>query len=345
LITVALDAEHTRQTAAGTARASRALTTALAARGDVKPITIGGGPLLERRTWKKRLTTLRQDLVWYPWLGRHRAREIGADVYHCPTPRAPLTRGNPPLVVTVHDLVPMLFPKTMTKWSRFYGRSTMKLVLDAADLVAASSSDTANDLETLLKVDGNRIRVVPLGVESIFFSTAVAPRLVDEPYVLFVGTAEPRKNIGRLLDAMQVLRDRGRQYRLVIAGGGGWGGIETTSPLVTNLGRVSDAQLMSLYQHAECLALPSLHEGFGFPALEAMAAGAPVVAGARGALPEIVGDAGVLVDPYDVTQIADGIDLAISARDKFIALGRANAARFTWERTADLMAEAYRELV
>jgi glycosyltransferase involved in cell wall biosynthesis len=345
LITVALDAEHTRQTAAGTVRASRALTTALAARADVKPITIGGGPLLERGTWEKRVTTLRQDLVWYPWLGRHRAKQVGADVYHCPTPRAPITRGRPPTVVTVHDLVPMLFPETMTTWNRYYGRATMKRVLHAADLVVASSSDTANDIETLLKVNGSCIRVVPLGVEPVFFSAGASPRVVEEPYVLFVGTAEPRKNIGRLLEAMQVLHDRGRQYRLVIAGGSGWGDIEMKSPLVKNVGRVSDAQLTSLYQHAECLALPSLHEGFGFPALEAMAAGAPVVAGARGALPEIVGDAGILVDPYDVNQIADGIDTAISQRETLIALGHANAARYTWERTADMMVKVYSELV
>lgn len=345
MIKVAIDVEHTRQTGAGTARASAGLIDALRARSDVLTIVLGGGPLIERGTLRKRVTTARQDFLWYPWLGRRKAAAAGAQVYHCPTPRAPLTRGKPPLVVTVHDLVTLRFPETMTPWSRLYGRATLKRVLDAADIVTVVSNDTANDVTTLLNFDASRVRVVWNGVDNIFFSGAREKPPVSGPYVLFVGTPEPRKNLGRLVDAMGVLRKRGWPHRLVMAGGGGWGNVKVDASHVEQVGRVTDQQLVSLYANAACLALPSLHEGFGLPAAEAMAAGTPVVAGNRGALPEVVGNAGVLVDPYDVDSIASGIERALHERDHLIAAGLRRAPQFSWDRAAESMAAIYRELV
>ncbi len=343
MITVAIDAEHTRQTSAGTARCSRALVSALGRREDVCPVVIGGGPLLERGA-RKRLTTARQDFLWYPWLGRRRAAAVGADVYHCPTPRAPLTRGKPPLVVTVHDLVPLLFPETMTRWSRLYGHATMQRVIDAADIIVTPSADTANDLTALLGVSQERVRVVWNGVDAIFFSSRSAAPSQTAPYVLFVGTPEPRKNLPRLIGAMRALRRRGFPHRLVVAGGGGWGGVDLTSDVVDLVGRVTDERLVELYRNAACLALPSLHEGFGLPAIEAMASGTPVVAGARGALPEIVGSAGVLVDPGDADAIATGIEMAIADRDRLVTAGHERAMLFTWEASADAMVAIYSSL-
>lgn len=344
MITVAIDSEHTRQTSAGTARASESLVRELRKRDDVRTIVLGGGPLLTRGTTRKRIATARQDFLWYPWLGRRKAAAAGADVYHCPTPRAPLTRGKPPLVVTVHDLVPLLFPETMTPWSRLYGTATMRRVFNAADILVVPSSDTGNDLVRLAGVSADKVRVVWNGIDDIFFSAPEASTPLD-PYVLFVGTPEPRKNIPRLVEAMAVLRARGFTHTLVIAGGGGWGDVAIDTRHVEILGRVSDARLLSLYANAACLALPSLHEGFGLPAAEAMAAGAPVVAGARGALPEIVGNAGILVDPYDIGAIADGIENAIGHRDSLVAAGRARAPQFSWKIAAESMVGIYRELL
>ncbi len=343
MITVALDDEHTRQTSAGTARASRSLAKALRSRDDIRVVTVGGGDLLERGTVRKRLATAHQDFLWYPMLGRRRAAAAGADVYHCPTPRAPFTRGSLPLVVTVHDLVPVLFPETMTSWSRLYGRATMRGVLRSADIIVTPSTDTANDLTSCLGVDADRIRVVWNGVDDVFFSP---PEGNDErdPYVLFVGTPEPRKNLPRLIEAMGELRARGYPHRLVVAGGGGWGDVHLQAEHVDLAGRVSDAKLVSLYAGAACLALPSLHEGFGLPAAEAMAVGTPVVAGSGGALPEIVGNAGILVDPYDVNAIAAGIERAISHPAPLIAAGKARAPQFSWAKAAESMVAIYREL-
>jgi glycosyltransferase involved in cell wall biosynthesis len=247
--------------------------------------------------------------------------------------------------VTVHDLVPVLFPETMTPWSRLYGRATMKRVLQAADLIVTPSNDTANDLTSILRVAEDRVRVVWNGVDEIFFSTPGIETAPTAPYVLFVGTPEPRKNLPRLVEAMDVLRKRGHPHKLVIAGGGGWGHVRLSADAVELAGRVTDEKLLSLYANAACLALPSLHEGFGLPAAEAMAAGTPVVVGNRGALPEIVGTAGVLVDPEDVNAIASGIERCIAERETLTSAGRARAAEFTWEKAAAGMVAVYGELV
>ena len=200
-------------------------------------------------------------------------------------------------------------------------------------------------MSSLLKIPANRIRVIWIGVDEIFFEPALPLRAATTPFVLFVGTPEPRKNLPRLITAMKELRERGFEHRLVIAGSGGWGDAPPEADFVDNIGRVSDEQLCSLYARASCLAIPSLYEGFGLPAVEAMAAGTPVVAGARGSLPEITGDAAISVDPYDPGAIASGIERAIDQRDELIALGRARAKHFSWAEAANKVAGVYAEVV
>jgi glycosyltransferase involved in cell wall biosynthesis len=121
--------------------------------------------------------------------------------------------------------------------------------------------------------------------------------------------------------------------------------VDIGASFLRRVGNVSDEELVSLYAHSSCLAIPSLHEGFGLPALEAMAAGTAVVAANVAALPDVTGGAAVMVDPLDPTDIANGLERAITERDSFIDRGRRRAAEFTWERTAALTADVYRELV
>jgi glycosyltransferase involved in cell wall biosynthesis len=344
MLTVALDAEHTRQSAAGIARYAHSLAAELRRLPDIKLIELGGGPVVPRGTLRKRATTIRQDFYWYPWAARRAAARAGASIYHSPLPRGPLTKGKPPFVMTVHDLVAIRFPETMTRWSRIYSGSTLIKVLQVADLVLAPSTDTANDLIALGNVDADRIRITPYGVDPMFFGRQHEPSNLDQPYVLFVGTPEPRKNLDRLVAAMAILRLQGLRARLVIVGGGGWGATLTESANVVRMGRVSDQELVSIYANALCLAMPSLHEGFGLPVLEAMAAGTAVVTSRSGALPEVVGDAAVLVDPLRPDSIAEGIRAAIADRDRLIEQGRLQARKFSWNRTAVLTASAYREL-
>lgn len=247
--------------------------------------------------------------------------------------------------MTVHDLVPVLFPETMSTWSRVYTRATLRSVVSAADVIVAVSHTTANDLNRLLRVSADRIRVVWSGVDEVFVEGVEArPPQIAKPYVLFVGTPEPRKNLPRLAQAVSLLRSRGFRERLVVAGGGGWGNMTIPSDGVDLIGPVSDRELAGLYAHASCLALPSLYEGFGLTVVEAMAAGAPVVASRAGALPEISGSAAVLVDPYDVSSIASGIERAILERESLIALGSERVKQFRWDRTAEAMTEIYRAI-
>ena len=344
-VRVALDVAHTRQGTGGASRYTAGLRTALAARADVTVIALGGGPLARRGSAAQKFLALRQDLLWYPLLGRRAAGRASAAIYHCTAQRAPLTRGTVPLVVSVHDLVVLRHPHTMSSWNRLYTRATIRRMLGAADRVIAPTEDSADDLERLARVPTDKLRIVPIGIDAHFYGAPAAPAPLREPYVLFVGSLEPRKNLPRLVQAVRELRRRGFRELLVIAGGDGWGGERLGDDGIQLLGHVSDETLHALYARASCLAIPSLHEGFGLPAVEAMAAGCPVVASERGALPEVCGDAAVLVDPLDVGAIATGIERAIAQADVLRALGRRRAADFTWTRAAERLVAVYRELV
>ena len=345
MLTVALDAQHTRHSSAGIARYATSLAQALRKRVDLKVVELGGGSLMQRGTARKKLMTAQHDLIWYPFLARQRARQALADIYHSPLLRGPLRRGSPPFVMTVHDLVPLRYPETMPRWHRRYTASALRPLLHAADRIITPSEDTARDLASLLNIPDDKIRVVPNGVDSLFFDQ-VAPNQPAEPYVLFVGTPEPRKNLRRLVEAMRKVRSRGLASRLVVVGAGGWDSSwNVDASIVSTSGRVSDEELHLLYAGAACVALPSLHEGFGLPALEAMASGAPVVAGRSGALPEVTGEAAILVDPYSVDEIANGIVAAVEQRDRLVRAGRERARQFTWHRAAQLTERVYRELL
>ena len=345
-LTVGLDRENERQSSTGVSRYSTSLAAALSARDDVELISIGGGSLVPRGTLRKKLLTAQQDFWWYPYAGRHRAERVGAEIYHCPSARAPLSRGKPRTVVTIQDLASFHYPETLTRWSRLYERRTVPHVARAADMIIATSSDAANDLETILRIPSSRIRVVPLAVEQKFFRRETGAAPFAFPYVLFVGSAQPRKNLKRLAQAVARASQRHRDLRLVIAGADGWGNEgNNLGPNVTLAGKVDDDQLLSLYRHAQCAALVSLHEGFGLPVLEAMAAGTAVVASNVAALPEVSGGAAVLVDPLSINSIADGIEEAIARRDSLISAGAIHSAQFTWARTADLTVAVYRELM
>lgn len=333
VLRVALDLAHARQSAAGTARVARELQRALAARGDVTVLPVGDGTLLARDDPRRRALALYQDLAWYPVLGRRAARRAEADVYHLALARGPLRRGRPPVSVTVHDLVPQRLPETMSGWNRRYSRATFDRLLRAADLVVTSSETVAAQLPA------RAVAVVPLGVADELRGPAPTERPAGTGYVLFVGTPEPRKNLGRLAEATAAAG-----LRLVVAGAGGWGDGRPNGAGVTWLGRVDDATLHALYAGAACLAIPSLDEGFGLPAVEAMAVGCPVVAARAGALPEVCGDAAVLVDPYDTTAIAAGLGEAIGRTDQLRERGRERAAGFTWERSAELLVRAWQAL-
>jgi glycosyltransferase involved in cell wall biosynthesis len=270
------------------------------------------------------------DLAWYPHVLPHRAR--GADVLHCPTYRGPV-RSSVPLVVTVHDLAVFRRPEAFPPWTRTYSRVVVPRVVRAARIVAAVSEFTASELETLLRVPSERIRVVPNAAASAFSEEGLREA---GDYVLAVGTLEPRKNLARSVEAARRL---GLELR--VAGMPGWGGVDASGPGVSWVGFASDEDLARLYRGALCVVYPSLYEGFGIPVLEAMACGAPVVTSRGGATEEVAGGAAVLVDPEDVSSIAAGIEEAIARREELRAAGLRRARAYSWDESARLLVQAY----
>jgi glycosyltransferase involved in cell wall biosynthesis len=276
--------------------------------------------------------TLWLDLAWYPHVLPQRAR--GADVLHCPTYRGPV-RSRVPLVVTVHDLAVFRRPEAFPPWTRTYSRAVVPRVVRAARIIAAVSEFTAGELERVLHVPRERIRVVPNAADPAF--TADGAREAGD-YVLAVGTLEPRKNVARSIEAARRL---GLEIR--VAGARGWGGVEARGAGVRWEGEVGDAQLARLYRGAACVLYPSLYEGFGIPVLEAMACGAPVVTSRGGATEEVAGGAAVLVDPEEVESISAGIEEAIARRDELRAAGLRRAGDYSWDESARLLLRAYED--
>jgi glycosyltransferase involved in cell wall biosynthesis len=321
-VRVGVDTSPLVQTRAGTARVVRGLLGALRDRPgvDLELLSFGGDG---------RMSSVVRDAVWYPVGLRRRGRAL--DVLHCTTFRGPL-RSSVPTVVTVHDLAILRAPEAFPRWHRLYGRAGLERVLKAADAIVAVSEFTRDEVTALVDVPVERVRVVPNGVDALF--TPDGPR-AEGDYVLAVATLEPRKNLGRAVDAA---REAGVELRVV--GARGWGGVDVPGWV----GEVPDAELAALYRGARCVVYPSLYEGFGLPVLEAMACGAPVVTSRSTAMEEVAGTAAVLVDPLDVSAIAAGIHEATLRRDELIPAGLTRARTFTWDRAADAVVELWREL-
>jgi glycosyltransferase involved in cell wall biosynthesis len=307
-VRVGIDVSPLVQTRAGTARYLRALL----ARNDYEQLRLPGS---------SRLATVARDAWWYPLALPREARKRRLDVLHCPTFRGPFST-RVPLVVTVLDLAVLRHPGMFNQWSRRYSRLAVPRVVQAASAVIAISEFTKREVVEVLGTAPDKVHAIPIAVEPPF--TAEGPR-ADGDYVLAVGTLEPRKNLGRVVEAARRI---GAELRVV--GAEGWGGVKVDGWA----GRVSDDELAALYRGARAVAYPSLYEGFGLPVLEAMACGAPVVTSRGGATEEVADHAAVLVDPLDVASIAAGIDEAVSRRDELRAKGLERARAFSWDRVA-----------
>lgn len=281
------------------------------------------------------------------------------DVFWGPAHRLPLwLPRNTARVVTIHDLCWLKAPQTMRTTSRRLDATLMPRALRQADRIIAVSQATANDLAQTFTWAASRVVVVNEGASLLPAPqerSALASLGISAPYILFVGTLEPRKNLPRLLEAFAAWRHAAHDVpKLVIAGGRGWGS-ETLEDRCNSLGlrdhvrwvgRVDDQQLATLYAHAMFLAMPSLYEGFGLPLVEAMAMGTPVLTSNVAAMPEVAGSAGLLVDPLSTQSICTGLrHLAedTSVRDGLALHARQQAERYSWIRCAQETLTVLRE--
>jgi glycosyltransferase involved in cell wall biosynthesis len=267
-------------------------------------------------------------------------RFLGAvDVLHYSDWMYPPQKGGV-RATTIHDLVPLRFPEWVTPRTREMHGEKYANTAKTCDVIFTNSEYTANDVVELLGVPRERVRVARPGLGPGF---SVEGRRTDlgGPYVLGVGTLEPRKNLGRLVEAWRVLD---ADLALALAGGEGWGARpQLADPRIRALGFVSDEELPALYRGAEVFVYPSLFEGFGIPIIEAMACGTPVVASAHPSLDEACGDAAVRADPDDPAAIAAAIDEAIRRRQELAPKGLAHAAQFTWRAVGEIFLHGYEE--
>ena len=273
------------------------------------------------------------------------------DVIHATT--AAIPPKSAPLVITVHDLAWMKEPAHFTRHGLAFFERGLRLALRDADLVLCPSKATMRDCATAGWTE-DRLRLVPLGIDAARAGRRDVERVRDAyglqgDYILWTGTVEPRKNLRGLLEAFRALDE---DLELVLCGPKGWNEdldalVAPIKERVRVLGFVPGPDLPGLYAGARVFCWPSLMEGFGFPVLEAMAQGTPVVTSAGTSTEEVARDAAVLVDPLDPAAIAAGLKRILgddSLAAKLASAGPARAAELTWEKTAQGVAAAYREV-
>lgn len=279
------------------------------------------------------------------------------DVVHAPDFVLPPTHAR--TLLTIHDLTFLVEPACAEPNLRRYLSEAVPRSLRRADLIVVDSKATANDLGRLYGIPSRRVRLLYPAVDERFRpmqAAETAPvrerlRLPDR-FLLFVGTLEPRKNLVRLLQAFTLVAVDNPDLNLVIAGRRGWlydeifAAVERSNARerVHFLDFVADDDLPALYNLAEAFVYPSLYEGFGFPVLEALACGTPVITAKVASLPEVAGSAAIMVDPLEVEDIAAGIRAVLANPTPLRAAGPPQAATFRWEQTGQALVAIYREL-
>jgi glycosyltransferase involved in cell wall biosynthesis len=310
------------------------------------------------------------NFLYYVWWRRTDAFAAESllgdfDIFHATNYQAPALR-RARLVSTVHDINFVRFPEMQSKGIRRF-ISYLPSLLERSRMVLADSHFTAGELADVYDLSPEKVRVVYPGLNPVFMQepsrqeveTALRAYCLEPPYLAYIGNLHPRKNLATLLDAFSLLRQGGLEHKLAVIGGGGLGKLNNTEyrklmfrvedlgleDEVTFTGYVPDERLKSLLAQADMLVFPSIYEGFGLPPLEAMACGVPVITSRRASLPEVVGDAALLLeDPLEAEEIASKVEALISdpaLRSGLVDRGRERARAFTWEKAAAEVLQVY----
>ena len=303
-------------------------------------------------------------LVWENFSLAGEARKEHVGILHTPAFSVPFVKGNWRSVVTIHDLIGIIFPGHLSFPSRCYWAHWLPFVNRRSERIIVDSNCTKQDVIKYLKVDPQKIRVVHLAASDRFKKSKTSDEIqmvcaqygISRPYLLYVGNIEPRKNLVRVLKAFSELKKkRNIEHQLVLAGSRTWRypildhliqeyGL---SKSIKCLNYIDDEALISLYNGTELLVFPSLYEGFGMPILEAMQCGVPVLTSKLSSIPEVAGDAAYYVDPYRAEEIEDGIWAVLSDKALSESLrqkGFVQAAKFSWKLTAEKTLAVYEEL-
>ncbi len=298
--------------------------------------------------------------LYFPWL----ARRLKLDLIHDPSGVAPFLFGAGPAktVLTLHDVFPWSFPGTSSLLENIIYKYWLPMVIGRMDAVITPSRHSRTDILNYLPVSSERLRVIHYGMTAGFHTLPKkeARQQLSErfgwsaPYILYIGAIEPRKNIGRLIEAFADLADEYPRMELVLAGPriGEQKSVDSVLARRKIFNRVMFTgpitELTALYNGCELFVFPSLYEGFGMPPLEAMACGAPVVCSNASSLPEVVGDAARLVSPLDTRALTAAMCEVLSnsrLRREMRKKGLERSRAFSWERNAAETMDVYRKVV
>ena len=300
-------------------------------------------------------------MIWSQTCLPYYLKKDNIDVFWGPSHRLPHFLPNSiARVVTINDLVWCHAGNTMRTFSKFTEKLLMPDAVNIADRIIAISDSTANDIKKQFPQLADKIRVIHLASslkECSYNKKYLLDIGIRKSYILFVGTLEPRKNLIRLINAFSKLsEDLKNQYQLVIVGKNGWGNVNIDKYIEENgliknvivLNNINDKILFALYKYAYCVALPSLYEGCGLPIIEAHSLGIPVLTSNISSMPEIAGDAAILVNPLNEGSIVAGLYKLLSdknIRDNLANKAKKNAQRFNWNIAADKVQNILKEAI
>ena len=301
---------------------------------------------------------------WHLYLNYYlKRRKLYLDIIHSPENASLFVKlRNQKKIITVHDIIPLYFPNTYTKITVFRYKLLLSKTLKTSDKIITISYNTKQDIIKHFKIPEDKIKVIYLAANEKFkplnkneISKIKQKYNLNYPFILYVGTLEPRKNIPTLLKAFYKLKKLGIKHKLVITGKKGWKYkhiFETIEKLnlqkdVIFTGYVPDEDLPALYNAADLFVYPSLYEGFGLPPLEAMACGTPVITSNTSSLPEVVGDAGIMVNPYSVDELANKMYEVLTndgLREELSKKGLERSKLFSWKKCAEEHLKVYEEV-
>lgn len=293
------------------------------------------------------------------------AKKLNLDILHDPCGIAPFLapKDNYRRVTTIHDALPVVYPRTQPFFTRLVFRLLVARAGKTSDAIFTVSQTSADDLRRYYNFPSSKVYVTPNGVNPAQFSAGenlnktLRKYGIKIPYFLYVGALNPRKNINRVIEAFLLLRKQEPEVSLVIVGPPSWGARHELRTVLNSAGLengivftnfLSDEHLHLIYRGAYGLVFPSLYEGFGLPVLEAMSFGTPVITSNVSALPEVAGDAALLVDPCSTYAIYEGMLRLLkdsSLRGELCRKGLARSRLFTWEKTAEATFEIYSRML
>lgn len=279
----------------------------------------------------------------------------GIDIFHSPTFHLPIFTPRIKKIITIHDIILLKFSQTYPRNFVRYAALMLKIAIKVTDAIIVPSESTKKDIIKIFKVKADKIYIVPHGVrhglnlinDNYYLINIKNKYNLPDNFILFVSTIEPRKNLEGLIRAYSNIRKTGISHKLVVCGGKGWlheyeritkiAGELGVTEHISFIGYLPDEDIAAIYNLAALFVYPSLYEGFGFPPLEAMACGCPVITSNTSSLPEVVGEAAIMVNPYDIEELTKAMYEVLTNNElklKMKKQGLERAKMFSWGKSA-----------